>query len=144
MQGLPVRNGQELPLAAIRSIDRYLRSRQSAYTARGFIRHTEMPGMREWRSNSILSESGCLDASPLPQCNSRLEMRPPGSFLSGPLVAPLFVLARQGRIFERVALVFAFATIFLIVFESLKPKSRLRRKAPAKPAIWLKIDRPAN
>ena len=78
------------------------------------------------------------------QCNSRLEMRPPRSFLLGPLMAPLFVLARQGRIFEWVAFVFAFTTIFLIVFECLKPKLRLRRKAPAKPEISLKIDGPAN
>jgi hypothetical protein len=78
------------------------------------------------------------------QCDSRLEMQPPRSFLLGPLMAPLFVLARQGRIFERIAFVFAFATIFLIVFESLKPKLRLRKKAPAKPEISLKIDRPAN
>jgi hypothetical protein len=32
------------------------------------------------------------------QCDARLEMKPPRSFLLGPLIAPLFVLAREGRL----------------------------------------------
>ena len=44
------------------------------------------------------------------QCKARLEMKPPRSFVLGSLMAPLFVLARQGRIFQVIAFVYAFAT----------------------------------
>lgn len=77
-------------------------------------------------------------------CKARLEMIPPRSFLLGPLMAPLFVLARQGRIFELIAFVYAFLTIFLVLFESSRPKLRLRKKPLAKPAVQLKIDDPAK
>jgi hypothetical protein len=59
-------------------------------------------------------------------------------------MAPLFVLARQGKVFEVIAFVFAFATIFLVLLESIRPKVRLRKRPLAKPAVWLKIDRPPN
>jgi hypothetical protein len=78
------------------------------------------------------------------QCRARLELKPPRSFVLGPLMAPLFVLARQGRIFEAIAFVFACATIFLVLLESLHPKLRLRTRPLAKPAVWLKIDGPSN
>jgi hypothetical protein len=74
------------------------------------------------------------------QCKARLEMKPPRSFLLGPLLAPLFVLARQGRIFEIFAFVFAIATIFLILLESSYPKLRLRTRPLARPDVSLKID----
>jgi hypothetical protein len=77
-------------------------------------------------------------------CKARLEMIPPRSFLLGPLMAPLFVLARQGRIFEVIAFVYAFVTIFLVLFESSHPKLRLRKKPLAKPVVQLKIDDPAK
>jgi hypothetical protein len=73
-------------------------------------------------------------------CKARLEMIPPRSFLLGPVMAPLFVLARQGHVFEVVAFVYAFVTIFLVLFESFRPKLRLRRKPLAKPVVQLKID----
>jgi hypothetical protein len=51
-------------------------------------------------------------------CNAQLEMKPPRSFLLAPLMAPLFVLARQGRAFEVVAFAYAFATIAVVLLES--------------------------
>jgi len=71
-------------------------------------------------------------------------MKPPRSFVLGPLIAPLFVLARQGRVFEVIAFVYMFVTIFLMLFESLRPKLRLRTKPLPKPAIRLNIDNPSN
>jgi len=77
-------------------------------------------------------------------CQARLEMKPPRSFVLGPLVAPLFVLARQDRIFEVLAFVFMFATIFLLLLESVRPKLRLRKRPLPKPTIRLNIDGPSN
>src|SRR5216684_6055685 len=79
-----------------------------------------------------------------PQCKARLEMKAPRSFLLSPLMAPLFVLARQGRAFEVIAFVFMFATIFLLLLESVRPKVQLRKKPLPKPAIRLNIDGPSN
>lgn len=79
-----------------------------------------------------------------PQCKARLEMKPPRSAVLGPLMPPLFVLARQGRVFEIIAFVFAFATIFLLLLESSRPKLQLRKKPLPKPAIRLNIDGPSN
>jgi DNA-directed RNA polymerase subunit RPC12/RpoP len=79
-----------------------------------------------------------------PHCKARLEMKPPRSIVLGPLIAPLCVLARQGRIFEVIAFVYMFATIFLLLVESLRPKVRLRKKPLPKPAIRLNIDGPSN
>lgn len=74
------------------------------------------------------------------QCKAKLEMRPPRSAVLGPLMVPLFVLARQGRVLEVIAFVFMFATIFLLLLESVRPKVRLRKKALPKPEIWLNIN----
>ena len=79
-----------------------------------------------------------------PHCKARLEMKPPRSIVLGPLVAPLFVLARQGRVFEVIAFVFLFASIFLLPLESIRPKVRLRKRPLPKPAIRLNIDGPSN
>jgi hypothetical protein len=79
-----------------------------------------------------------------PHCKARLEMKPPRSFALGPLMAPLFLLARRGRVFEVIAFVYMFATIFLVLLESIRPKVRLRRKPLPKPAIRLNIDGPSN
>ncbi len=79
-----------------------------------------------------------------PNCKARLEMKPPRSVLLSPLMAPLFVLARRGRVFEVIALVFMFATIFLLLLESLRPKVQLRKKPLPKPTIRLNIDGPSN
>jgi hypothetical protein len=78
------------------------------------------------------------------QCKVRLEMKPPRSFVLGPLMAPLFVLARQGRIFEVLAFAYALATLFLVLLESMRPKLRLRKRALPKAAVWLKLDGPLN
>ena len=79
-----------------------------------------------------------------PDCKARLEMKPPRSFVLGPLIAPLFVLARQGRVFEIIAFVFMFSTIFLLVLESVRPKLRLRKKPLPKPEIRLNISGPSS
>jgi hypothetical protein len=79
-----------------------------------------------------------------PHCEARLEMRPPRSAAFGPVMVPLFILARRGRAFEVIAFVFSFVTIFLLLFESLRPKLRLRTKPLPKPTIRLNIDGPSN
>jgi hypothetical protein len=79
-----------------------------------------------------------------PHCKARLEMKPPCSFLLAPLVAPLFVLARQGRLFEVLAFVFSFATISLLLLESVRPQVQLRKRPLPKPSIRLNIDGPSN
>ena len=79
-----------------------------------------------------------------PHCKARLEMKAPRSFFLSPLMAPLFVLARQGRVFEVIAFAFMFATIFLLLLESVRPKVQLRKKPLPKPAIRLNIDGPSN
>jgi hypothetical protein len=57
---------------------------------------------------------------------------------------PLFVLARRGHIFEVIAFVFMFGTIFLLLLESVRPKVQLRKKPLPKPTIRLNIDGPSN
>jgi hypothetical protein len=79
-----------------------------------------------------------------PHCQARLEMKPPRSIVFGPLIAPLFVLARQGQAFKVIAFVFMFATIFLLLLESIRPKLRLRKSLLPKPTIRLNIDGPPN
>jgi hypothetical protein len=79
-----------------------------------------------------------------PHCKARLEMNPPRSVVLGPLIAPLFVLARHGRVFEIVAFVFMFATIFILLLESVHPKLRLRKRPLPKPTVRLNIDGPSN
>ena len=79
-----------------------------------------------------------------PHCQSRLEMKPSRSFLLGPLVAPLFVLARQGRVFEVLAFVFMSATIFLLLLEGFRPKVRLRKRPLPAPTIRLNLDGPSK
>jgi len=74
----------------------------------------------------------------------RLEMKPPRSFVLAPLVAPLFVLARQGRVLEIIAFVYMFASIFLLLLESVRPKVRLRKRPLPKPTIRLNIDGLSN
>ena len=71
-------------------------------------------------------------------------MKPPRSVVLGPIMPPLFVLARRGRVLEVIAFVFSFVTISLLLFESLRPKLRLRTKPLPKPTIRLNIDGPSN
>lgn len=79
-----------------------------------------------------------------PHCKARLEMKPPRSFVLAPLMAPLFVLARQGRALEVIAFVYMFATIFLVILESARPKVQLRKKPLPEPTIRLDIDPPSD
>lgn len=69
-------------------------------------------------------------------------MKKPRSALFGPLMAPLFVLARKGRPLEILAFAFMFVIIFLLLLESLRPKLRLRTRPLPEPAIRLNIDGP--
>lgn len=79
-----------------------------------------------------------------PHCKARLEMARPLYVLFGPLVAPLFVLARQGRVFEILAFAFLFVTLFMLLVESLRPKVQLRKKPLPQPSIRLNIDGPPS
>lgn len=80
-----------------------------------------------------------------PHCQARLEMKRPRWVVLGPLIAPLFVLARQqGRVFEIIAFVFMFVTVFLLLLESLRPKVQLRKKPLPEPSIRLNIGDPSN
>jgi hypothetical protein len=76
-------------------------------------------------------------------CKARLEMQPPRSAVLVPLIAPLFILARQGRIFEVIAFVYMFAAILLYLMESLRPRVRLRTKPLPKPDIRLNLNGPS-
>jgi hypothetical protein len=79
-----------------------------------------------------------------PQCKVRLEMKPPRSFLLAPLMAPLFVLARQGRALEVLAFVYGAVTIVLVLWESFHPKLRLRNKPRPQPEVRLNINGRSN
>ena len=79
-----------------------------------------------------------------PYCRTRLEMKPPRSFLFAPLMVPLSILAREGRVLEIIAFAYMFATIFLLLLESSHPKVRFRNKPLPKPSIRLNIDGPSN
>jgi hypothetical protein len=59
-------------------------------------------------------------------------------------MVPLLALARRGRVFEVIAFVFMFATIFLPLLESVRPKVQLRKKPLPKPTIRLNIDGPLH
>src|SRR5690348_9459506 len=97
----------------------------------------------EVRTPFFLNLSAWADLA-CPNCKARLEMKPPRSALFAPIMGPLFVLARRGRVFEVLAFAFMFAIIFLLLLESLRPKLRLWTKALPKPAIRLNIDGPPN
>jgi hypothetical protein len=75
-----------------------------------------------------------------PHCKARLEMKPLRSFVLGPLMAPLVVLARQGPVFEVIAFVSMFATVLLLLLEGARPKVQLRKKPLPEPSIRLNID----
>jgi len=78
------------------------------------------------------------------QCQARLELKPPRYAFLAPVMAPLSVLARQGRVFTAVAFVYMFAVIFLLVLESFRPKLQLRKRPLPKPEIRLNISGPPN
>ena len=79
-----------------------------------------------------------------PHCKARLEMKPPRSFVLALLMVPLFVLARHGRVLAVIAFVYMFATIFLLLLESVRPKVQLRKKPLPEPTIRLNIDGPSD
>jgi DNA-directed RNA polymerase subunit RPC12/RpoP len=79
-----------------------------------------------------------------PRCQARLEMKPPRSRVFAPLIAPLFILAREGRVFEVIAFVFMFATFFFLLLEIVRPKLRLRTRPLPKPTIRLNIEGPST
>lgn len=79
-----------------------------------------------------------------PHCKARLKMKAPRYAVLGPLMAPLFALARRGRAFEVAAYLFMFAIAFLLLLESIRPKLQLRKKSLPKPTVRLNIDGPSN
>jgi hypothetical protein len=78
-----------------------------------------------------------------PRCKARLEMKQPRSVVLVSLMVPLTALAQRGRVFGVIALVFMFATIALLLLESIRPKVQLRKKLP-KPTIQLNINGPSK
>lgn len=94
---------------------------------------------RDVRTPSFLDLDGwshltCAD------CKTRLEMKPLRSAVFVPLMAPLFVLARRGRVFEVIAFAYMFATIIFLLLESLRPQVRVRTKPLPEPEIRLDIE----
>jgi hypothetical protein len=71
-------------------------------------------------------------------------MKAPRSFLMAPLMAPLFVLARQGRAFEALAFAYSAVTMIFVLWESSHPKVQLRQKPRPQPEIRLNINGPSN
>jgi len=71
-------------------------------------------------------------------------MKPPRFALLGPLVAPVFLLAQQSRVWEVIAFGLFLATIVLLLFESFRPKVQLRKKPLPQPSIRLNIDGPPS
>jgi hypothetical protein len=74
-------------------------------------------------------------------CHTRLEMKPQRSGVLATLWAPMFLVARHSRCLEVIAFVFMFATIFLLILESIHPKVQVRKTSPLKPEIRLNINR---
>lgn len=74
-----------------------------------------------------------------PQCKTRLEMKPPLAALFAPLMAPLFVLARQGPLYEVIAFAYMFATFLLLLVECIRPKVQLRKKPLPQPETLLDL-----
>lgn len=77
-------------------------------------------------------------------CQTRLKMAPLRFGVFAVLWAPLFLLARQSRLFESIAFAFMFVTMFLIVLESIHPRVLVREESPLKPEIRLNIDSPSE
>jgi hypothetical protein len=59
-------------------------------------------------------------------------------------MAPLFVLARQGRPFEVLAFAYSAATMILVLWESFHPKVQLWQKPRPQPEVRLNINGPTN
>lgn len=77
-------------------------------------------------------------------CQTRLEIKPPRYGFFAVVWTPLFVLAIHSRLFEAIAFAFMFAIVSLMVFESIHPKVRVRKKSPPKPEIRLDINASSN
>jgi hypothetical protein len=71
-------------------------------------------------------------------------MKPPRSAVLVSLAVPLSLLARRGHVVEVIAFLFMFATILLLLLESVHPKVQLRKNPLPKPTIRLNIDGPSK
>ena len=79
-----------------------------------------------------------------PHCQARLEMRPPRAALFAPVIAPLFILARQGPLYEVIAFAYMFTIFSLLLVECIRPKVQLRKKPLPQPEIQLDLGRPSK
>jgi hypothetical protein len=104
----------------------------------------KVPCLQSGCRHPIFSQFGRLEAPRLPLLPGKIGNEAAALFCIRALVAPLFVLARQGRAFEVIAFVFMFATIFLLLLESVRPKLRLRKRPLPLPTIRLNIDGPST
>lgn len=77
-------------------------------------------------------------------CQTRLELKPPIYGAFAVMWVPLFVLARHNHFLEAIAFAFTFAMLVLMVFESIRPKVRVRKKELPKPEIRLNINGSSN
>ena len=75
-----------------------------------------------------------------PNCQTRLEIKPPRCGVFAGAWAPMFVVAIHSRFFQVIAFAFMLATMFLMLFESIHPKVRVRKKSPPQPEIRLNIN----
>lgn len=73
-----------------------------------------------------------------PHCRTRLEAKAPRSTMLATGMPLLFLLGREGRIFELIAVVFVLATLTAFIVEAMHPQLRFKKPLP-EPAIRLNI-----
>jgi len=73
-----------------------------------------------------------------PQCHARLEAKAPRSTMLAAVMPIFFVLGRQGRVFEGIALAFVFATFTAFIVEAMRPQLRFKKPLP-EPEIRLNL-----
>ena len=73
-----------------------------------------------------------------PQCQARLEAKAPRSTMLGAVMPIFFVLGRQGRVFEGVAIAFVFAALTAFMIEAMRPQLRFKKPLP-EPEIRLNL-----
>ena len=73
-----------------------------------------------------------------PQCHARLEAKAPRSTMLGAIMPIFFVLGRQGRVFEGIAIAFMLGTLTAFILEAMRPQLRFKKALP-EPEIRLNL-----
>jgi len=73
-----------------------------------------------------------------PQCRARLEAKAPRATVMGAVMPIFFVLGRQGRIFEGIAIALVAATLAAFIIEAMRPQLRFKKPLP-QPEIRLNL-----